>query len=59
MAKIVVLGGCGAVGRVAVKTLAAQERFSQIVIGDMNLKGARQIIAELGSSRATLTGSRR
>ena len=29
MAKVVVLGGCGAVGSVEVKTLAAQERFQK------------------------------
>ena len=36
MAKVIVLGGCGAVGSVVVKTLAAQDVFSQIIIGDIN-----------------------
>ena len=33
MAKVIVLGGCGAVGSVAVKTLAAQDIFSHVIIG--------------------------
>ncbi len=36
MAKVIVLGGCDAVGSVVVKTLAAQDVFSQIIIGDIN-----------------------
>jgi saccharopine dehydrogenase (NAD+, L-lysine-forming) len=44
--KVIVLGGCGAVGSVAVKTLAAQDVFSKILIGDMNMARAREIIAE-------------
>lgn len=34
MAKVTVLGGCGAVGSVAVKTLSAQDMISEVVIGD-------------------------
>ncbi len=46
MAKVIILGGCGAVGSVAVKTLAAQDIFSQIIIGDMNQQRADTIISE-------------
>jgi len=46
--KIIILGGCGAVGSVAVKTLAAQDDFDEIVIGDINEKRAAEIQQELG-----------
>ena len=46
MAKVIVLGGCGAVGSVVVKTLAAQDVFSQIIIGDINRQRADTIISE-------------
>jgi saccharopine dehydrogenase (NAD+, L-lysine-forming) len=48
MAKITVLGGCGAVGSVAVKTLAQSGVFSEVVIGDANIERARQMAQELG-----------
>lgn len=48
MPKVVVLGGCGAVGSVAVRTLAAQDMFSEITIGDKNMGRARQIVSETG-----------
>ena len=48
MAKVIVLGGCGAVGSVAVKTLAAQDMFSQIVIGDWNIARAEALAKDLG-----------
>ncbi len=53
MAQVVVLGGCGAVGSVAVKTLAAQELFSRVLIGDRNMDRAREIIAETGSDKVS------
>ncbi len=49
MAKIVVLGGCGAVGSNAVKTLVKTEPFSEVVIGDFNIEKAGQMAEELGS----------
>jgi saccharopine dehydrogenase (NAD+, L-lysine-forming) len=48
MAKVVVLGGCGAVGTIAVKTLAKQDTFSEIVIADINQKRANEISASIG-----------
>lgn len=47
MAKIVVLGASGAVGSVAMKTLAGQEYFSEIVAADLSLARARKIAASL------------
>jgi len=43
MAKIIVLGGNGAVGSVAVKTLHKSNDFNQIIIGDFNYDGAKQL----------------
>lgn len=51
MPKVIVLGGCGAVGSVAVKTLAAQDMFSEVTIGDRNMERAKQIIAETKEGR--------
>jgi saccharopine dehydrogenase (NAD+, L-lysine-forming) len=48
MAKVIVLGGCGSVGSVAVKTLAAQDMFSQVVIGDWNIAKAEALAKDLG-----------
>jgi len=47
MAKIVVLGASGAVGSVAMKTLAGQEYFSEIVAADLSLARAREVAASL------------
>lgn len=53
MSKIIVLGGCGVVGSVAVRTLASLPDFSEIVIGDINIERAHDIINELGSDKIT------
>lgn len=53
MATVTVLGGCGAVGSVAVKSLAAQDVFSGIRIGDVNMGRARAIMDEIGSKRVS------
>lgn len=47
MKRIVVLGGSGAVGSVAVRTLAASRRFAGIVIADADERRARGMIAEM------------
>jgi saccharopine dehydrogenase (NAD+, L-lysine forming) len=47
MSTVIVLGGCGAVGGVVVKTLADQEIFSKIIIGDINEQRARQIASSI------------
>jgi len=48
MAKVIVLGGCGTVGSVAVKTLAVQDIISEVVIGDWNIEKAKTLAKELG-----------
>jgi len=45
MSKVVVLGGCGAVGSVAVQTLAACEEFSAVVVAEGNAERARDMVA--------------
>ncbi|MFX0209983.1 MAG: saccharopine dehydrogenase family protein [Candidatus Hodarchaeota archaeon] len=51
MSKITVLGGCGVVGSVAVKTLTMLPDFSEVVIGDINIEKAHGIIEEIGSKK--------
>jgi saccharopine dehydrogenase (NAD+, L-lysine-forming) len=48
MSKVVVLGGCGAVGTVAVRTLARDTTFSEVVIGDIDVAKARELAASIG-----------
>ncbi len=48
MKKVIVLGGCGAVGRIAVKTLAASGMFPQVAIGDIDMNQARRLSDEAG-----------
>lgn len=49
MTKVIVLGGCGAVGSVAVRTLASQDIISEVVIGDWNFEKAQTMAKELGA----------
>jgi len=49
MAKVIVLGGCGAVGSVAVKTLAVQDMIAEVVIGDWNIEKAQKLAKDFGS----------
>ena len=46
--KAIVLGGCGAVGSNAVKTLVKTETFAEVVIGDFNEGKASEMVAQLG-----------
>ncbi|MFW5862106.1 MAG: saccharopine dehydrogenase NADP-binding domain-containing protein [Spirochaetota bacterium] len=48
MAKVTVLGGCGAVGSVAVRTLVTHPEFSEVVIADYNMEKAEKMAADLG-----------
>ena len=54
MAKIIVLGGCGAVGSNAVKTLVKTDTFSEVVIGDFNIEMAERMAKELGPKASAL-----
>src|SRR5262245_49464973 len=47
MAKIVVLGGCGGIGAVAVRALASGDYFDAIVIADVRGELAQQSAAQL------------
>ncbi|WP_456723701.1 MULTISPECIES: saccharopine dehydrogenase family protein [unclassified Bradyrhizobium] len=54
--KLLVLGGAGAMGRVAVKTLLGTRTFGSITIADRAFQAARQLSYELGDSRIKATG---
>jgi saccharopine dehydrogenase (NAD+, L-lysine-forming) len=54
MSKVVVLGGCGAVGSVAARTLAAQPDFTSVVIADFDFAKARALAAEIAGETARL-----
>jgi len=47
--KVLVLGGCGAVGSNAVKTLVKTDTFSEVVIGDFNMEKAQEMAAQMGN----------
>jgi lysine 6-dehydrogenase len=49
--KIIVLGGCGAMGSEATRDLAQTSNFEEIVIADANLQRAEALAAELGGGR--------
>jgi saccharopine dehydrogenase (NAD+, L-lysine forming) len=49
MARVTILGGCGAVGSVSVKTLAKHGEFSEVVIADYNIDRAKKMEKELSS----------
>lgn len=50
MAKVTVLGGCGAVGSIAVRTLVNHPEFSEVVIADYNEKKAMDLSAKYNDS---------
>ncbi|MFX0123688.1 MAG: saccharopine dehydrogenase family protein [Candidatus Hodarchaeota archaeon] len=54
MAKIIVLGGSGVVGRIAVKTLTSFSDFSQVIIGDINIEKAHEIAQEIDSDKLSV-----
>ena len=54
MSRVIVLGGCGAVGSVVVKTLATQDAFSEVVIGDMNVTRANLLVEDYSSDKLSV-----
>lgn len=48
MPSVIVLGGCGAVGSVVVRTLAEQDLFSRVIIADINEDRARKLAGKIG-----------
>ena len=53
MSKVIVLGGAGVVGGVAVKTLVKHDEFSEVVIGDFNIELADKLAKELDSTKVS------
>ena len=51
--RITVLGGCGAVGSLAVTMLASTDVFSKIVIGDIDIEKAEKLASELDSEKVS------
>src|SRR5262249_27237301 len=49
--RIIVLGGCGAMGSEATRDLAQTSDFEEIVIADVDLGRAQALAAELGGGR--------
>jgi saccharopine dehydrogenase-like NADP-dependent oxidoreductase len=49
MSKVTVLGGCGAVGSVATETLVSSKVFSQVVVADIDLEKATEMVQTLGA----------
>jgi len=54
--KVVVLGGAGAVGSQAVRTLAEHGGFDEVVIADWNLARAQELATEIGRAGVTAAG---
>lgn len=50
MSKVVVLGGCGGIGRVAVRGVLASEAFDEVVIADLRGEDTARFAAELGGA---------
>src|SRR6266446_2783294 len=50
--RIIVLGGCGAMGSEATRDLAKTSDFEEIVIADADLQRAQALATELGGGRA-------
>lgn len=54
MAKVIVLGGAGAVGSVAVRTLANHAEFTDIVIGDFNTERAQKVADSIKTKKISV-----
>lgn len=55
MTRVTVLGGCGAVGSIAVSTLAALTDFSEVVVADIDVAKAKRMIGQLGAACLSAT----
>ncbi len=51
MSRLVVLGGCGAVGSTAVRMLAATDYFDEYVVADRDIEAARKLSSDLGPDK--------
>ena len=48
MATVIVLGGCGAVGSHAARTLALHQAFERVIVADLDLSRGEQLVAQWG-----------
>jgi len=53
MSKVTVLGGGGAVGSIATKTLASSGVFSDVTVADINMAAARKVVKEAIGAKLT------
>jgi saccharopine dehydrogenase-like NADP-dependent oxidoreductase len=53
MSMVTVLGGGGAVGSIATKTLASSGVFSDMVVADINMAAARKVVKEARGAKLT------
>ncbi len=53
MSKVTVLGGGGAVGSIATKTLSSSGVFSDIAVADINMAAARKVVKEARGAKLT------
>lgn len=51
--KVTVLGGCGAIGSIAVHTLVSTGLFQEVVIADINVEKARMLASKLAPGRVS------
>ena len=54
MPKITVLGGCGAIGSVAVRTLATGDYFSEVAVADKRIDLAGELAKQVAPSRISV-----
>jgi saccharopine dehydrogenase-like NADP-dependent oxidoreductase len=53
MSRVTVLGGGGAVGSIATKTLVSTDVFSDIAVADINMAAARKVVREASGAKLT------
>jgi saccharopine dehydrogenase (NAD+, L-lysine-forming) len=53
MVTVLVLGGAGIVGSVAVRDLVASKEIDRVVVGDINLEGAREVARGAAAGKAS------
>ena len=51
MSKLVIMGGCGAVGSTAMRSLASTDHYDEYVVADRDIEAARKLSSELGPER--------
>ena len=54
MKKVLILGGAGAIGSEATRDIVRTSKFSEIVVGDIDVERAKSFIAQLGDDRLSV-----